>query len=92
MLLPLLPRYHTMPKRTVTCPDCQLVVEASSEETSDSKLIFDPNAWRARCQHTTLGSPVWCLVRRDGTSPAKANSRTRQDNQQAEQLPATGTE
>ena len=56
-----------MPTESITCPDCELVMQVSSE-TSGSKLVFDTNEWQTRCKHVALGSPVWCLVRRDGTS------------------------
>jgi hypothetical protein len=59
-----------MPASTARCPDCELVLEVSSDP-SGSKLTFDINQWKTRCSRPTLGSPVWCLIQRDGTSPVK---------------------
>jgi hypothetical protein len=56
-----------MPHRTITCPDCGLILRIA-REVSGSKLIYDVNEWRLRCIRPQLEGPAWCLVRRDGLS------------------------
>jgi hypothetical protein len=52
---------------TITCPDCGLELQ-TAREGGRPKLVFDTNDWSWRCWRLALGSPVWCLVHRDGTS------------------------
>ena len=61
-----------MTVKTITCPDCGLLLNVA-RDAADSRSIYeyDVNDWRRRCKRLDLG-PVWCLSRRDGTSPAKS--------------------
>jgi hypothetical protein len=59
--------------RLVTCPDCGL---ALTKEEGDERvaLDYDVAAWRNVCKRVALGSPLWCLVQRDGTSPPQGGA------------------
>ena len=59
-----------MPARTITCPDCGLVLRVSRNDTG-STLIYDVTDWQRRCKRRDLDDPAWCLVRRAGTYPKK---------------------
>ena len=56
-----------MPIAPIKCPDCGLLLRLSREGVG-SQFLFDAVEWQARCKLTELGAPVWCLIRRDGTS------------------------
>jgi hypothetical protein len=60
----------TMPARTITCPDCGLVLRVSRNDTG-STLLYDASDWQRRCKRIDLDNPAWCLIRRDGTHPKK---------------------
>jgi hypothetical protein len=59
-----------MPTKTITCPDCGLVLRVSRNDAG-SALIYDVSDWQRRSKRVDLDSPAWCLVRRDGTHPKK---------------------
>jgi hypothetical protein len=52
---------------TITCPDCGLVLQGTSEAAS-SNLEFEMGDWRKRCKRLGLDSPLWCLVQCAGKS------------------------
>jgi hypothetical protein len=56
---------------TITCPDCGVQLQS---EHGERKLAFDAIDWSSRCKRLALGSPVWCLVHRDGTSPQRTSN------------------
>jgi hypothetical protein len=56
--------------RRVVCPDCGLEMEIKPGPEG-STLSYDVSDWRRRCERIEQGSPAWCLVERDGTSPKK---------------------
>jgi hypothetical protein len=58
-----------MARKTITCPDCGLVLRVV-RDPSGSKLVYDVNDWQRRCKRLHLDDPSWCLIRRDGTTPA----------------------
>ena len=60
----------TVPAKTITCPDCGLVLRVSRNDAG-STLIYDVGDWQRRCKRLDLDDPAWCLVRRDGTHPKK---------------------
>jgi hypothetical protein len=57
-----------MNPRTITCPDCGLVLRVSRNDKGSS-LLYDVADWQHRCKRVDLDNPAWCLVRRDGTLP-----------------------
>jgi hypothetical protein len=57
-----------MPPKTITCPDCGLVVRVLPDATG-TKIVYDFNDWQRRCKRPDLDGPAWCFVLRDGTSP-----------------------
>jgi hypothetical protein len=59
-----------MPAKTITCPECGLVLRVSRNDAG-STLIYDVSDWQHRCKRVDLDSPVWCLVGRDGTHSKK---------------------
>ena len=54
--------------KTITCPDCGLVLRLSRDDAGTT-LIYDVTDWQRRCIRVDLDDPAWCLVRRDGTYP-----------------------
>jgi PBP superfamily domain len=54
--------------RTITCPDCGLVLRIV-DDAPGREFIYDMRAWRLVCRRVHLGDPAWCLVQRDGTHP-----------------------
>jgi hypothetical protein len=58
-----------MPAKTITCPDCGLVLRVTRDATK-STLICDVSDWQRRCKRLDLDDPAWCLIQR-GTSPKK---------------------
>jgi hypothetical protein len=61
---------NAMPAKTITCPDCGLVLRVLRDATG-TKLIYDVNDWHRRCARLNLDDPALCLVWRKGTSPEK---------------------
>ena len=61
-------QWRGMKPATIICPDCGLVIEIESRPTG-GVLIYDVKHWQQRCKRVARGSPVWCLVERDGTYP-----------------------
>ena len=59
-----------MPAKTITCPDCGLVVRVT-RDAKGSTLIYDVNDWQRRCKHPALDDPALCLVWRRRTSSEK---------------------
>jgi hypothetical protein len=55
-----------MPFKTITCPDCGLVLKVT-REAGASSLVFDVNDWRRRCKRLHFDDPVLCLEMCDGT-------------------------
>jgi hypothetical protein len=60
----------TVPAKTITCPDCGLVLRVS-RDTSGSRLLYDVNDWQRRCKRLHLDDPAWCLVQRGTISSKK---------------------
>jgi hypothetical protein len=54
-----------MPARTITCPDCGLVLRVQGP-----RFLYDAKEWRRICKRIHLDSPAACLIQRDGT-PSK---------------------
>src|SRR5262245_56182878 len=48
--------------KTITCPDCGLVLRVTQSARGSTTLIYDVNDWQRRCWRINLGSPVMCLV------------------------------
>jgi hypothetical protein len=63
-------RTSSVPTKTITCPDCGLVLRVSRNDTGLS-LLDDVADWQCRCTRLDLDNPAWCLIRRDGTHPKK---------------------
>jgi hypothetical protein len=61
-----------MPTKTITCPDCGLVLRVCCNHAG-STLLYDVSDWQGRCKRFDLGNPAWCLVRREGTHLKKPN-------------------
>ena len=59
-----------MPIKTITCPDCGLVLRVARDATK-STLLYEVGDWQSRCQRPDLGDPAGCLIRRDGARPKK---------------------
>jgi hypothetical protein len=59
-----------MPAKTITCPDCGLVLRIS-RNVAGWTLLYGVSDWQRRCKRLDFDNPAWCLVRRDGTSPKK---------------------
>jgi len=55
--------FQEMAAKTITCPDCGLVLQGEG-----SQLTYDIAEWRRRCKRVHLDSPSWCLIQRNGTS------------------------
>jgi hypothetical protein len=51
-----------MPVKTITCPDCGLVLRVTRDATG-STLIYDVTDWQRRCKRLEHDDPAWCLVR-----------------------------
>ena len=62
--------FSEMPIKTITCPDCGLVLRVARDATK-STLLYEVGDWQSRCQRRDLDDPAWCLIRREGTSPKK---------------------
>jgi hypothetical protein len=62
-----------MPVKTITCPDCGLVLRLTRDKMG-SKLIYDVNDWQRRCKRLEHKGPAWCLVRH-GTKPNEPTGR-----------------
>ena len=58
------------PPKTITCPDCGLVLRVSRNDAG-STLLYDVVDWQCLCKRLDLDDPAWCLVRREGTHPKK---------------------
>jgi hypothetical protein len=58
-----------MPVKTITCPDCGLLLRVAPRDDAGSTLLYDVRDWQRRCKRVDLDNPAWCLVRRDGTHP-----------------------
>ena len=56
-----------MPIKTITCPDCGLVLRVARDATK-STLLYEVGDWQSRCQRRDLDDPAWCLIRREGAS------------------------
>src|SRR5689334_12581907 len=61
-------RAKGLSRRTITCPDCGLVLSAV-DDRSCFKCVYDRRVWRQICTRAHLGDAAWCLVQRDGTHP-----------------------
>ena len=62
---------YEMPIKTITCPDCGLVLRVARDATK-STLLYEVGDWQSRCQRRELDDPTWCLIiRRDDTRPKK---------------------
>jgi hypothetical protein len=59
-----------MPVKTITCPDCGLVLKVV-RGVAKSTVLYDVSDWQRRCKRPDLDDPAWCLLQRDGTSPKK---------------------
>ena len=46
-----------MPVKTITCPDCGLVLRLTRDKTG-SKLIYDVNDWQRRCKRLEHEGPA----------------------------------
>jgi len=67
------------PVKTITCPDCGLVVTIAPD-TADATLGYDFNDWQRRCKRHELDGPLWCMIQRDGDSKKqKSHLRPRGD-------------
>lgn len=64
---------NQMPTKTITCPDCGLVLHVNDDTAPGFKFVYDMRDWQRRCKRLHLGDAAWCLVQRDGTSPPKKN-------------------
>jgi hypothetical protein len=66
---------NRMPTKTITCPDCGLVLHVSDDNAPSLgfKFVYDVRDWQRRCKRLHLGDAAWCLVQRDGMSPPKKN-------------------
>ena len=62
--------FSEMPIKTITCPDCGLVLRVARDATK-STLLYEVGDWQSRCQRRDLDDPAWCLIRRDGARPKK---------------------
>jgi hypothetical protein len=62
-----------MPPKTITCPDCGLVLRLTRNEAG-SALINNLNEWQAHCKRPHRDDPAWCLIRRDGSHPRNSGS------------------
>ena len=62
--------FSEMPIKTITCPDCGLVLRVARDATK-STLLYEVGDWQSRCQRPDLGDPAGCLIRRDGARPKK---------------------
>src|SRR5262245_60350737 len=56
--------------KTITCPNCGLVLRVTQRARGSTTLIYDINDWQRRCWRTDLGSPVLCLVQDAPHKPA----------------------
>jgi hypothetical protein len=56
-----------MSAKTVSCPHCGLLMILNPGK-GGTRLTYDIQDWKKRCQHPDLGSPVLCLLepRREG--------------------------
>jgi hypothetical protein len=59
-----------VPPKTITCPNCGLILRVTQRARGSTTLMYDVNDWQRRCWHTGLGSPVMCLVQH---APQKPN-------------------
>ena len=59
-----------MPAKTITCPDCGLVLRVSRNDAG-STLIYDVSDWQRCCKRVGLDDTALCLFRREGTHPKK---------------------
>jgi hypothetical protein len=58
-----------MSAKTITCPDCGLVLTVLLPDPQGTELVYDANEWRRRCVHPDLGGPAACLVLRGNQNP-----------------------
>ena len=54
------------PAKTITCPDCGLVLRVTRSRDG-TKLIYDVKDWKLRYDQPGRGDPTW----RHGTKPGK---------------------
>jgi hypothetical protein len=54
--------------KTITCPDCGLVLRVA-DDSCGFKFVYDMKDWQRICTRVHLGDAAWCLVHRDGTYP-----------------------
>jgi hypothetical protein len=62
--------FSEMSTKTITCPDCGLVLRVAHDSTK-STLLYEVGAWESRCQRPDLDDPARCLIRREGARPKK---------------------
>jgi len=55
--------------KTITCPNCGLVLRVTQRAKGSTTLIYDVNDWQRRCWRSDLGSPVLCLVQHGPHKP-----------------------
>src|SRR5215813_10613286 len=55
--------------KTITCPNCGLVLRVTQHARGSTTLIYDVNEWQRRCVRIDLGSPVMCLVQHEPHKP-----------------------
>jgi hypothetical protein len=56
-----------MANKTITCPDCGLVLSVTRDKTG-SKLTYNVKDWQRRCTRIEHDNPAWCLLRQ-GAKP-----------------------
>jgi hypothetical protein len=59
-----------MPAKTITRPDCGLVLRVVRDATG-TNFTYDINEWQRRCKRPELDDPAWCLIQRDGMGSEK---------------------
>jgi hypothetical protein len=59
-----------MPPKTITCPDCGLVLRVLPDATSTT-VTYDINDWQRRCTRLDIESPSQCLLLRERINPRK---------------------
>ena len=64
-------RLDGMPSKSISCPDCGLVLRVT-RDVKKSTLLYDVGDWQRRCKRLDLDNPALCLFRRlDETNPKK---------------------
>ena len=59
-----------MSVKTITCPDCGLVLKVV-RGVAKSTVLYDVSDWQRRCKRLDLNDPAWCQLQRDTMSPTK---------------------